>query len=198
VHYRDAGVDTANEIRIPVGRPVALTLTSPDVIHSFWVPALAGKMDLIPGRSNTLVLQADRAGVFRGACAEFCGASHAQMRLLVVAQPPADFDDWRRRQQAPAQAGPGTRAGRAAFLRNGCGGCHRVRGTPASGTVGPDLTHDGSRLELAAGALANDRDALRAWIADPHAHKPGALMPAFAVLDDRDLDAVAAWLAELQ
>lgn len=200
VRYDETGLETANEIHVPAGRPVALSLESPDVIHSFWVPALAGKMDLIPGRRNTLVLQADAPGVFRGACAEFCGASHAQMRLLVVAQDPASFRAWQRRQLAPAHAatdGAG-QAGRAAFLRNGCGACHTVRGTPAIGRVGPDLTHVGSRLELAAGALPNEAATLHDWIASPDAHKPGALMPPFDALGNDDIEAIAAWLESLQ
>ena len=200
VHYRDAGVDTANEIRIPVGRPVALALTSPDVIHSFWVPALAGKVDMIPGRSNALVIQADRAGTYRGVCAEFCGASHAEMRLLVVAMPPQRFERWLQGQAAGAVAAtdPLAMQGRDAFLRNGCGACHAVRGTQAVGSVGPDLTHVGSRLELAAGALPNDADALERWIARPHAAKPGALMPDFGMLPPTEIRAIATWLRELQ
>ena len=200
VRYPETGVDTANELHVPVGVPVALHLTSPDVIHAFWVPSLAGKMDMIPGRENVLLIQADKPGIYRGACAEFCGASHAQMRLLVVAEPRDGFDAWLRAQAQPAaEAGDGpARAGRAAFLGNGCGSCHTVRGTPANGRVGPDLTHVGSRRELAAGTLPNDHEALRRWIAQPHASKPGALMPAFAMLRDDEVRAVAAWLGRLQ
>jgi len=200
VHYREAGFDTANEIRIPVGRPVALTLTSADVIHSFWVPSLAGKVDMIPGRSNTLVLQARRAGTFRGACAEYCGASHAQMRLLVVAMPAPEFDRWLRRQAAGAApaAQPLAERGRASFLANGCGACHTVRGTPAAGRVGPDLTHVGSRLEIAAGALPNNAEALQRWIERPHEAKPGALMPGFAMLAPIEVRTIAAWLEGLE
>lgn len=200
VRYRDAGVDTANEIRIPVGRPVALTLTSPDVIHSFWVPALAGKVDMIPGRSNTLVVQADRAGTWRGVCAEFCGASHAEMRLLVVAMPPPRFERWLQEQGAGAVPAtePLAMQGREAFLRNGCGACHAVRGTSAAGSVGPDLTHVGSRLELAAGALPNEAESLERWIAQPHAAKPGALMPDFDMLPPTEIRAISTWLRGLQ
>lgn len=200
VHYPGAGVDTANEIRIPVGRPVALTLDSPDVIHSFWVPALAGKVDMVPGRSNTLVLQADRAGTYRGVCAEFCGASHAQMRLLVVAMPPAGFERWLQAQArgAAPPAQPLAAQGRTAFLGNGCGACHAVRGTPAAGRVGPDLTHVGSRLELAAGALPNNGEALQHWIRQPHATKPEALMPDFDMLPPTEVRAIAAWLEGLR
>ena len=200
VHYEAADVDTANEIHIPVGEPVVFTLSSPDVIHSFWVPALGGKMDMIPGRSNTLVLRADKPGIYRGACAEYCGASHAQMRLLVVAEPPAEFAQWLRGQTAPAAepADAMARAGRAAFLGNGCGACHAVRGTAANGRVGPDLTHVGGRRELAAGALPNDADALAHWIERPHASKPDAKMPRFDMLPRSDVRAIAAWLGGLQ
>lgn len=195
-----AGVAAANEIRLPVGEPVVLVLDSPDVIHSFWVPALAGKVDMIPGRSNTLVLQADRTGVFRGVCAEFCGASHAHMRFVAVAMPRAGFDRWLRAQAAPAMEPAGLLAtrGRDAFLGNGCGACHAVRGTAAVGAVGPDLTHVGSRLELAAGTLRNDPDAMRRWIQAPHAIKPEVVMPGFGMLPDADLRAIAAWLGSLQ
>lgn len=200
VRYPGAGVDGANEIRIPAGRPVALTLSSPDVIHSFWVPSLAGKMDMIPGRTTTLVLQADRPGVFRGACAEYCGASHAEMRLLVVAMPPREFQAWLRAQGAAARAPASALAaqGRAAFLRNGCGACHAVRGTAAIGRVGPDLTHVGSRLELAAGALPNDTRAMERWIGHPHATKPDALMPRFDMLAPAEIRAIATWLDGLE
>ena len=198
VRYAGRGVDTANEIHVPVGRPVALSLRSPDVIHSFWVPALGGKMDLIPGRTNTLVFQADEPGVYRGVCAEFCGASHAQMRLLVVAMAPREFEAWLRAQAAPARVDAAESAGRAAFLANGCGACHTVRGTAANGRVGPDLTHVGSRLELAAGALPNDLESLQHWIAQPHASKPDALMPRFDMLHRDELRAIATWLQGLQ
>ena len=183
-----------------MGKPVALTLTSPDVIHAFWVPALAGKMDMIPGRSNTLVLQADEAGTYRGACAEYCGASHAQMRLLVVAMPPRKFETWLQAQARPAfpPAAPMAAQGRAAFLRNGCGGCHTVRGTTANGRVGPDLTHVGSRLELAAGAARNNAQGLQHWIERPHASKPGALMPRFDMLPPGEVQAMAHWLEGLR
>ena len=197
----DGGVvASANELRLPVGEPVVLTLSSPDVIHSLWIPALAGKVDMIPGRDTHLVLRAERAGVFRGVCAEFCGASHAHMRFLAVAMPRDDFDRWLQAQAAPAAEPPGALAqrGRAAFLGNGCGGCHAVRGTAAVGSVGPDLTHVGSRLELAAGTLPNDEQSLRRWINAPHHAKPEALMPAFDMLPARDVRAIAAWLESLQ
>ena len=193
-------VASANELRLPVGEPVLLTLSSPDVIHSLWIPALAGKVDMIPGRDTQLVLRAERAGVFRGVCAEFCGASHAHMRFLAVAMPRDDFDRWLRAQAEPAAEPPGALAqrGRAGFLANGCGSCHTVRGTAAIGEVGPDLTHVGSRLELAAGTLPNDGESLRRWINAPHHGKPEALMPAFDMLPAQDVRAIAAWLESLQ
>ena len=200
VRYPGTAVETANEIHVPVGKQVALELTSPDVIHSLWVPALAGKMDMVPGRRNTLVIQADEVGVYRGVCAEFCGASHAQMRLLVVAQPIGAFEAWLQAQEQPARepSGDVAASGRAAFLRHGCGACHTARGTPANGRVGPDLTHVGSRLELAAGTLPVDAEALQRWIARPHAAKPGVLMPRFDMLPRDERAAIAAWLEGLE
>ena len=190
----------ANEIRLPVGERVRFVLDSPDVIHSFWIPSLAGKVDMIPGRTTTLVLEPTRTGVFRGACAEYCGTSHAHMRFVAVVMERADFDHWLRAQAAPARAPrtQGERAGQAAFLRNGCGACHAVRGTAARGAVGPDLTHVGSRLELAAGTLPNDADAFARWIKNAHVYKPEALMPPFAALPPADLRDIALYLDGLQ
>ena len=193
-------VELANEIHLPVGERIGLRLDSPDVIHSFWVPALAGKVDMIPGRTTTLMLEPTRTGVYDGACAEFCGTSHAFMRLQAVVTARQDFDAWLRHQAAPAQP-PGSalaRAGRAAFLRNGCGACHAIRGTPARGRLGPDLTHVGSRRLLAAGVLRNDIAGFRRWIADTHAVKPDALMPAFGMLPEADIRAIAAYLDGLE
>lgn len=190
----------ANEIRLPVGERVRLVFDSPDVIHSFWIPSLAGKVDMIPGRTTTLVLEPTRTGVFRGVCAEYCGTSHAHMRFIAVVMERADFDRWLRAQAAPAQP-PRTQAqqlGQAAFLRNGCGACHTVRGTAARGAVGPDLTHVGSRLELAAGILPNDPDAFARWIGETHALKPDALMPPFAALPPAELQNMALYLDGLQ
>jgi cytochrome c oxidase subunit 2 len=203
VRYLPGGGDPvtlANEIRLPVGERVEFTLTSPDVIHSFWVPALAGKVDMIPGRTNTLVLQPTRTGTFRGACAEYCGTSHALMQLPVVVMERAAFDAWLKRQAAPAAAPRSAvaRAGRAAFHRNGCGACHAIRGTAAAGVVGPDLTHVGSRASLAAGILPNDAAAFRRWIGQTHAVKPEALMPPFHMLPAAEIDAIAHYLDGLQ
>lgn len=195
-----ADVTTANEIRLPVGETAEFRLSSPDVIHSFWVPALGGKLDMIPGRVTTLRLTPTRTGVFGGACAEYCGASHAKMRFVVVVMRREAFDRWLVAQAAPAAA-PATaraRAGQRAFLANGCGACHAVRGTPAAGRVGPDLTHVGSRLSLAAGTLPNDVAAFRRWIAHTHAIKPEAGMPPFGMLPEAQLDAIAAYLEGLR
>lgn len=170
---------TANEIHVPVGQPVQLQLKSTDVIHSFWVPSLAGKKDLIPGRDASLWLQADRPGEFEGQCAEFCGHQHAHMRILVVAEEPAQFEEWLKRQRAPASE-PQTdaqRRGRDVFLANTCLMCHAIRGTNAGSHVGPDLTHLALRRTLGAATLRNTREHLAVWVADPQSIKPGAKMP---------------------
>jgi cytochrome c oxidase subunit II len=190
---------TANELRIPVGRRVRVELESTDVIHSFWVPGLQGKTDMIPGRTNLTWLQADAPGRWRGQCAEFCGVQHAKMALVVVAEPQADFDAWLERQRAPA-APPADSAGRAdeaAFLASGCVLCHAVRGTPARGELGPDLTHVGGRLTLAGGVLPNGVGHLAGWIADPQSIKPGSRMPAVP-LTAAELHAIVRYLASLR
>jgi cytochrome c oxidase subunit 2 len=185
---------------IPVGRPVEVALRSDNVIHSFWVPALAGKVDMIPGRTNRLVIEARVPGVFRGQCAEYCGLQHAWMAFYVVAVPEAAYRQWRTDQAAPAiePADATLRRGREAFLREGCGACHAVRGTPANGTLGPDLTHVGSRLSLAAGRLDNHAGTLAGWIADSQGIKPGNLMPSMNVFSGEELRAVAAYLESLK
>ncbi|MGH8084235.1 MAG: cytochrome c oxidase subunit II [Lysobacter sp.] len=193
-------VTLANEIRLPVGERVEFILSSPDVIHSFWIPSLAGKVDMIPGRTTTLVLEPTRTGTFGGACAEYCGTSHALMQLVVVVMEREAFDVWLRRQAAPAappQSAP-ARAGQQAFLGNGCGACHTIRGTAAAGVVGPDLTHVGGRASLAAGILPNDVEAFRRWIGHTHAVKPEALMPPFGMLPETEVDAIALYLDGLQ
>jgi cytochrome c oxidase subunit 2 len=194
------GVELANEVRLPVGEPVEFLLESPDVIHSFWVPALGGKIDMIPGRQNRLILEPTRTGVFRGTCAEYCGTSHALMSLYVVVLEPADFAAWLAHQQTPAQlpALPLAARGQELFLANGCGACHTVRGTPADGVVGPDLTHVGGRLSLGAGILPNEPEAFRRWIAYTENVKPGVHMPAFGMLPPEELQALAAYLDGLQ
>jgi cytochrome c oxidase subunit 2 len=165
---------TANEIHIPTGVPVELTLNSADVIHAFWVPQLAGKTQMIPGQTNRQWLQADRPGIYRGQCTQFCGLQHAHMAFEVVAQSPADFAAWRAAQGQPAAAGG--LPGEALFVDR-CGGCHTVRGTAAAGIHGPDLTHLMSRREIAAGLMPLTADNLMNWVAHPQALKPGARMP---------------------
>jgi cytochrome c oxidase subunit 2 len=176
-----------------------LTLTSVDVLHSFWVPALAGKLDLVPGRANRLRLVANRPGIYRGQCAEYCGGPHAQMAFLVVAQAPGNFDAWRRAQRAPAPAAASATAerGRSVFLAH-CASCHTVRGTPAAGTLGPDLTHVGSRFTLAAGILPNNPGTIAAWVAESQRIKPGNLMPAFREFGGAELSALASYVEHLK
>jgi cytochrome c oxidase subunit 2 len=194
------GVELANEIRLPVGVRVAFHLESPDVIHSFWIPALGGKMDMIPGRRTRLTLEATRTGVFRGVCAEYCGTSHALMGFDVVVLEPADFAAWLTHQHEPARppVQPLAAQGQELFLAHGCGACHTVRGTPAAGMVGPELTHVGSRLRLGAGLLPNNAEAFLQWIARTADVKPGVHMPAFGMLPLEDLRALAAYLDGLQ
>jgi cytochrome c oxidase subunit 2 len=203
VAYAGAGGSpfaSANELRIPVGREIDLTLKSADVIHSFWVPSLAGKMDMVPGRTTRLRVRADRPGVFRGQCAEYCGGPHALMALPVIAMPAGEYDEWFARQAAPASE-PTTaveQRGQALFLAAGCGACHTIRGTPASGMVGPDLTHVGSRRSLAAGTLAMTQANLVRFIVDGQHVKPGNLMPPFRIFSDAERDALAAYLLSLR
>lgn len=190
----------ANEIRLPLGEVVEFHLKSSDVIHSFWIPALGGKMDMIPGRTTRLVLEATRAGVFRGVCAEYCGTAHALMAFSVVVMAKEEFHRWLDAQRLPA-AEPAeivTMQGRDGFLRNGCSACHTVRGTSADGLVGPDLTHVGSRLSIGAGILANDPEAFQRWIHGPDTLKPGVQMPHFGMLPPEDLRAIAAYLESLK
>jgi cytochrome c oxidase subunit II len=189
-------VETANEIRVPIGRNVAFALASPDVIHSFWIPGLAGKVDMIPGRTNDLVVQATKTGVYRGVCAEFCGLSHARMAFDVIAMEPAAFDQWLAETARPAAGVDGP--GRRLFLDYGCDGCHAIRGHVEGSAIGPDLTHFGARRSLGAGTLPMSRDAISRFILDPSASKPGALMPAFRIMPMADAEAIAAYLAELR
>lgn len=199
VRYLSPGghaVETANEIRVPVGRTVAFALRSPDVIHSFWVPGLAGKMDMIPGRTNELVVRATRSGIYRGVCAEFCGLSHARMAFDVVAMEPADFDRWLEGAARPADGVAGR--GRQLFEDYGCSGCHAIRGHLEGSPIGPDLTHFGARRSLGAGTLPMTAEAIAAFIRDPAKSKPGALMPAFSAMPAEDVAAIATYLAELR
>jgi cytochrome c oxidase subunit 2 len=210
VRYRDpatgAEVVTANEIRIPVGRPVYFGLGSADVIHSFWVPSLGGKMDMVPGRVQHLQLQADRPGAWRGQCAEYCGEQHARMALHVVAEEPAAFDAWLAAQAKPAAtAAPSSTSsreverGREAFLAHRCNACHTVRGVSEESRLGPDLTHVGSRLHLGAGTVPNGPAQLAEWVAHTQQLKPGARMPSSGErIGEADLQLIAAWLAQLK
>ncbi|HEY0584804.1 MAG TPA: c-type cytochrome [Pseudoduganella sp.] len=214
VRYRDTATGReavlANELRLPVGERVYLALASEDVLHAFWVPALAGKVDMVPGRVHGLTLRAAAPGRYRGQCAEYCGMQHAAMALDVVAVAPQEFDAWLSRQAAPAASSPlatiaagpvarpaTDRRGQEIFLAARCNACHTVRGVADGGALGPDLTHIASRAHIAAGALPFSRAALTGWIADPQAAKPGARMPPSSLPPD-DLQALASWLETLQ
>jgi cytochrome c oxidase subunit 2 len=192
-------VTTANELHIPVGRAVLLELTSHDVIHSFWVPNLHGKKDLIPGYVTTLWIQADQPGVFRGQCAEFCGHQHAHMAFLVIAEPPKAFSAWFEAQQHPAVAPSEAmqQRGQEVFLSASCGLCHTIRGTPAAARAAPDLTHLASRQTLAAGTLPNVPGHLAGWVVDAQRIKPGNKMPPNS-LTGSDLQALLAYLTSLK
>lgn len=204
--YPGLGIVTANELRIPTGQPIRLEITSNDVIHSFWVPKLAGKTDMIPGRVNVSWMQADEPGVYFGQCAEFCGDSHANMRFRVVAMPPADFDAWVKERQAMKE-GPGELSAVAARGKElfespapggNCLSCHAVDGTAAQGNVGPNLTDVGQRSTIAAGILPNDYENLKAWVKNPADFKPGTTMPSHARLSEQDLDAIVQYLQSLR
>jgi cytochrome c oxidase subunit 2 len=190
---------TANELHVPVGRPVLIRLRSDDVIHSFWVPSLAGKKDLIPGRESTIAFRADVPGVYRGQCAEFCGYQHAHMALVVVAEAHAEYDRWEALQRRPA-ASPSTaqeQRGRELVEQASCAMCHAINGTQAQGRRAPDLTHVASRQWLAAGAVPNSFAARADWIADPQKLKPGVNMPPLAAAPS-DLAAISAYLGSLR
>jgi cytochrome c oxidase subunit 2 len=190
---------TANEIHLPIGRPVVIKVTSRDVIHSFWVPNLQGKRDLIPGYTTAIWLQADRPGIFRGQCAEFCGLQHAHMAFDVVAETEAEFERWLqgRRQSAREPQNAVERQGHEVFMTTRCASCHTVRGTAANGQIAPDLTHVASRSTLGAGTLPNTPEHLAAWIRDPQASKPGNQMPPNP-LSSEQARALLAYLATLQ
>ena len=204
VKYPEEGVTTANEIHIPVGKPVEIQLQTADVIHSFWVPELHGKMDLIPTRINKIVIQADKAGVYRGECAEFCGLQHAHMGLIVVAESQADYDNWVKAQAQPATQPTDQTAlqGQQVFMSVGCVFCHTIRGLEdkeidrSSVDLGPDLTHLDSRLTIAGASLTKNRGNLAGWIVDAQHVKPGALMPEMDI-DSQQLQALLAYLETL-
>ena len=193
-------IASANEIRIPVGVPVTFKLRAADVIHSFWVPSLGGKVDMIPGRITQLRLTAQRPGIYRGQCAEYCGGPHALMAFEVVAMPASDYAAWVTRAAAPA-ALPKTEIGlrgRSVFLAAGCGACHAVRGTTAAGTLGPDLTHIGARRSVGIDTLPLTRENLMRFIVDGQHIKPGNPMPEFRFLQPPERDALAAYLLGLK
>jgi cytochrome c oxidase subunit 2 len=203
IQYEDAipsrSVVTANELHVPTGRPVVLKVTSRDVIHSFWVPNLQGKRDLIPGYTTAIWFRADRPGVYRGQCAEFCGMQHAHMALDVAAESDSAFESWLEamRQPATPPSDDHARRGRDVFMQARCAACHTVRGTDAAGQVAPDLTHIGTRGTLGAGTLANTPEHLAAWIRDPQKVKPGNQMPPNPVAAD-DLGALVAYMETLR
>jgi cytochrome c oxidase subunit 2 len=199
--YPALGIVTADEMHVPLGRPVQVAITSADVIHSFWAPMLGGKRDAIPGRVNRIAFRADSVGEYWGQCAEFCGASHANMRLRVVVDSAPAFETWVQRQQAaPVPPSPASAAeqGRAVFARSACIGCHTIQGVSA-GVIGPNLTHLGSRRTLAGGMFPNDSAHLAQWIADAPALKPGSIMTRMKPpLTDADIAALVAYLQSLQ
>ena len=202
--YRDVTpsdvFSSPNELHIPVDVPVVLNVQSRDVIHSFWVPNLHGKRDLIPGIVTHTWIQADAPGVYRGQCAEFCGHQHSKMAFTVVAQPMDEFLEWIAGQRRPAAEPPdeASRRGRDVFLATTCATCHTVRGTDAGSRVGPELTHVGSRRTIAAGTLPNTRDSFRRWVRDAQAIKPGSRMPAHHHLSEADLESVVSYLRSLR
>lgn len=192
-NYAQSGVVTANELHIPMGRPVHLSLESADVIHSFWIPKLAGKQDVVPGRTNTLTIQSDTAGVFMGQCVEFCGLSHANMRIVAVAQPEGEFQQWLSQEQLPGvtPAGGDALDGQKIFLSSACLGCHTIGGTIAAGKVGPNLTHFASRLRFAGSMFDNTPENVAAWLRDPPGRKPGSKMPNLNLTQDQITKLVA-------
>jgi cytochrome c oxidase subunit 2 len=195
------GLTTANELHVPVATgktppSIHLELQSADVVHSFWVPQLAGKTDLIPGRTNMMWFNPDREGEYFGQCAEYCGTQHANMLIRVVAESPEKFEDWAKHQAEPQREDPQFAAGQEVFLTQTCVNCHTIRGTAAAGTAGPDLTHLKTRRTLAAGVIANTRDNLAAWVRDPQAIKPGCNMPGFR-LTEQELNDLVGFLGSL-
>ena len=209
VVYPDSGVVTANEIHVPVGKAVVVDLTSEDVIHSFWIPKLAGKIDVVPGRTNSMWFQADEPGEYLGQCAEFCGESHAWMKFRVIAESPEDYEAWTQAQLADASqpSTPEETAGAQLFITKACIACHKISGVPAAaGIIGPNMTHAGGRTTLAAGVLDMNEDNVRAWITEPSEFKPGNIMnrdglaytnPMFA-LSDEDINNLTAYITSLK
>ncbi len=204
VHYVDADgavrLVSANEIKVPTGRSIEFVLKTQDVIHSFWVPSLAGKLDMIPGRVNVTRFSADRPGIYRGQCAEYCGAQHALMAFYVIALPPDQFEAWYAREATPPVAPviPLLARGKALFMENGCGACHTIRGTSAAGLIGPDLTYVGGRRSIAAGTYPTNVGTLAGWVSSSQHLKPDNLMPSFGNLQGEELRAIAAYLESLK
>jgi cytochrome c oxidase subunit 2 len=188
----------ANELHIPTGRQVVVQLESNDVIHSFWVPRLSGKLDMIPGRRNSMRIQADKPGVYGGQCAEYCGGPHALMGFVVVAHTPDDFARWMATRTQDAAWAAANMRGASLFVSTGCAACHRVAGTNANGQAGPDLSHVGSRQSLGAGILPNNRGTLIGWIGNSQAIKPGNRMPPYTMLSGDDLQALADYMQALK
>jgi cytochrome c oxidase subunit II len=198
VHYPQHGITEANELYIPTGEPVLLELSSADVIHSFWVPNLHGKMDMLPGKTTRFWIQADQPGVYRGQCAEYCGTQHAKMAFEVVALPPDEYAGWVAARQRPLDPPSGEAVhGRDLFFAASCHTCHAVHGTDAKGLIGPDLTHIASRRTLGAATLSNSRENLIRWLRDPHLDKPGNRMPA-SQLPEADIEAITTYLESLK
>jgi cytochrome c oxidase subunit II len=199
VRYPDEGVVTANEVHIPAGTPVLFELTSADVIHSFWPPQLQAKMDMLPGQTNTTWLTADQPGVYRAQCAEYCGLQHAHMGLMIVAEPEQQYAAWiqGQRENAPRPADPVLKQGEQVFLGSACVYCHTIRGTVATGKIGPDLTHIATRQTIGAGILPNNVGNLSGWIVNSQTIKPGNQMPPMYLNGD-DLNAVVAYLQSLR
>ncbi len=202
VHYPDQNLTTANEIHVPVNQPITIHVTSADVIHSFWIPQLNGKIDMIPGQTSAMSFEANQIGNFRGECAEYCGAQHAHMALMVVSESSDQFNQWLTNQTKPAPApDPNTQPnlfkGQQAFLTSSCVYCHTIKGTNASGRLGPDLTHIGSRLTIGAGVLSNNPGNLGNWILNSQTIKPGNLMPPTNLNSDQ-VQAIVAYLQSLQ
>jgi cytochrome c oxidase subunit 2 len=193
VRYPGTGAVTANEIHIPARTPINVVISSPDVIHSFWVPELNKKVDAIPGHPNRLYLYADKPGVYRGQCAEFCGLQHANMAMAVYADPPARFRAWLANMAKPVA----NRSGLQVFTRDGCASCHTLRGTPARGDIGPDLTHVATRNTLAALTIANNPTQLAQWIRNPQKFKPGNKMPGLP-LSPSDVQQLTSFLRSLK
>ena len=209
VEYPDSGVVTANEIHVPVGKAVVVDLTSEDVIHSFWIPKLAGKIDVVPGKTTSMWFQADEPGEYLGQCAEFCGESHTWMKFRVIAESQEDYEAWTQAQLAEAPQ-PSTEAetvGAQLFITKACIACHKITGVPAAaGIIGPNMTHVGSRNSIAAGVLDNTEENVKAWITDPSEFKPGNIMnrdglaytnPNFA-LSDEDVNNLTAYILSLK